>query len=236
MASPKVSKMILSVIPIFWAFQAQLAFARHIPLFERSVDTPDTVYCGGLEEATIFTYDDVDDGGPGIILQDNDNNLDQPHYYFLYENSRDTHPWKYTLLTPGAQIFLSLCPTFQGRLVRGNPHINLDGGAHNLGTWVELSLEGPPSPNGWADRVSTGFTGDLLTGAPAAVLRGKDDGSLAIAKTVGERASDAAREYELSLLDPMRDATIVEEYTPAIGSGNGRFVVEALNRLDDEEG
>ncbi|KAB5522112.1 hypothetical protein GE09DRAFT_1195236 [Coniochaeta sp. 2T2.1] len=216
------------------------AFARHITGLERPVDTTDTIYCGGLEEPTIFTYGDVDDGGPGIILQDNDNNLEQPHYYFLYENSRDTHPWKYTLVHPHLPLtFRFLLPL---TLPEANPrHPNLPLPLPNL---PRPPRPGAPSTNGWADisllqgcdgaatvaaldgsGVSTGFTGDLLTGAPAAVLRGKDDGSLAIAKTVGERASDAAREYELSLLDPMRDASIVEEYKPAIGSGNGRFVV-----------
>lgn len=73
--------------------------------------------------------------------------------------------------------------------------------------------------------VSTGFTGDLITGAPVAVLRTKDDGSAAIAKTVGEYASAAARDYELSLLDPTKNASILQEYQPAIKSQNGRFLV-----------
>ena len=109
---------------------------------------------------------------------------------------------------------------------------------------MEISLEGPPSTNAWADvsllegcdgaatvaatdnsGVSTGFTGDLITGAPAAVLRSKHDGSVAIAKTVGEGASDAARDYELSLLDPTKNASIVDQYKPAIKTENGRFVV-----------
>lgn len=109
---------------------------------------------------------------------------------------------------------------------------------------MELSLEGPPSKAGWADisllegcdgaatvasadnsGVSMGFTGDLITGAPAAVLWTKDNGSPAIAKTVGERASDAARDYELALLDPTKNASIVDQYTPAIKSLKGRFLV-----------
>jgi len=122
--------------------------------------------------------------------------------------------------------------------------MNLDGRVHNLGTWVELSLEGPPSTNAWADisllegcdgaatvaamdnsNVSTGFVGDLITGAPVAVLRTKTNGAVAIAKTVGEGRSDAARDYELSLLDPTKNASIVDQYKPAIKSGNGRFLV-----------
>ncbi|OIW34232.1 hypothetical protein CONLIGDRAFT_650810 [Coniochaeta ligniaria NRRL 30616] len=232
-------ELVLWVVPLLWALYAPLALA-----LERPVETPGSVYCGSLDEATVFTYGDVDDGGPGFVLRDSDVNVQQPHYYFLYENSRDTHPWKYALLNPGTEVFISLCPTFAGRLVRGNPTFNLDGKVHNLGTWVELSLEGPPSANGWADvsllegcdgaatiaamdnsGVSTGFAGDLITGAPVAVLRSKDDRSPAIAKTVGEGASDAAMDYELSLLDPMKNASIVDQYKPAIKSQTGRFLV-----------
>lgn len=141
-------------------------------------------------------------------------------------------------------MFISFCPTFQGRLVRGNPQYNLDGKVHNLGTWVELSLEGPPSTRAWGDisllegcdgaatvaatdnsNVTTGFTQDMITGAPAAVMRAKDDGSPAIAKTVGQFASDAARDYELSLLDPMKNASIIDQYKPTIKTDNGRFEV-----------
>lgn len=129
-------------------------------------------------------------------------------------------------------------------MVRGNPAYNLDGGVHNLGTWVELSLEGPPSAAAWGDisllqgcdgaatvaamdgsGISTGFTQDMITGAPAVVLMTKADGSVAIAKTVGEGANEAAREYELSLLDPMKNASIIAQYTPVIESRNGRFLV-----------
>ncbi len=42
---------------------------------------------------------DIDSGGPGVLLRDLDfANLKQSHYYFLYENDRDDHPWKYTLV------------------------------------------------------------------------------------------------------------------------------------------
>lgn len=49
---------------------------------------------------TIFPAGDIDDGGLGILLRDQDytNNL-QAHYFFLYENARDTQPWKYTLVS-----------------------------------------------------------------------------------------------------------------------------------------
>ena len=42
---------------------------------------------------------DLDTGGPGVFLKDLDYvNTWQGHYYFFYENGRDDHPWKYTLV------------------------------------------------------------------------------------------------------------------------------------------
>jgi hypothetical protein len=147
-------------------------------------------------------------------------------------------------LNPGFEVFISVCPTFQGRLVRGSQTMNLDGGVHNLGTWVELSFEGPPSTQAWAsvsllqgcDGAATvaaldgrgkmvGFTQDIVHCAPKEALTAKSDGSMVIQKTVGDGASGVARDYELSMLDPMTNASIVEQYTPAIGSHTGRFAV-----------
>ena len=74
------------------------------------------VHCGNLTQPTIFTgrdkpndallialtFDkegDSDDGGFGVVIHDLDyTNRDQEHYYFFYENGRDNHPWKYTLV------------------------------------------------------------------------------------------------------------------------------------------
>lgn len=85
--------------------------------------------------------------------------------FFLIENSRDTHPWKYlhvsccpsslwcydgTLENPntnryfkvpsGARRFVQVCDTWQGRIMRGTPQVNTDGNVHNLGTWIESSV------------------------------------------------------------------------------------------------
>ena len=49
-------------------------------------------------------------------------------------------------LHPGAEVFISVCPTFAGRVVRGDPIYSLNRTLqNNLGTWIELSWEGPPT-------------------------------------------------------------------------------------------
>lgn len=72
---------------------------------------------------------------------------------------------------------------------------------------------------------ATGFDHDIITGAPSVVLTTKKDGSVAIAKTVGDGANIAAKEYELTLLSPTTQASIVNAYKPVIGSRNARFNV-----------
>ena len=43
--------------------------------------------------------DDPGIDGPGVLMRDMDySNTCKPHYYFLYENGQDDHPWKYTLV------------------------------------------------------------------------------------------------------------------------------------------
>ncbi|KAK3320141.1 hypothetical protein B0T19DRAFT_404665 [Cercophora scortea] len=175
---------------------------------------------------------DYDDGGPGIIMRDLDfSNRRQGHYYFFYENNRDSHPWKYVLLQPGTQVFMSVCPTFTGRIVRGNPTYNLDGSAlHNLGTWIEGDVSLLEGCDGAAllaatdgSGVMTGFSDDIITGAPYAALAAKSDGSVTLAKTVGDDASWVATQYELGLLDPTTQAFIVQAYKPVIATRNGRW-------------
>ncbi|KAK0725066.1 hypothetical protein B0H67DRAFT_480548 [Lasiosphaeris hirsuta] len=195
-------------------------------------------------DANSVVAGDFDDGGPGVIMHDLDyTNRRQPHFYFFYENNQDDHPWKYTVLQPGAQIFISVCPTFAGRIVRGNPAYNLNSSIqHNLGTWVEISWEAPPSTRSWGDvsllegcdgaallastdgsGVITGFSINILTGAPYAALASKSDGSVVLAKTVGDEANFEATQYELGLLDPTTQAFIVQSYKPVIVTTNGRW-------------
>ncbi|KAK4175777.1 hypothetical protein QBC36DRAFT_240320 [Triangularia setosa] len=174
-------------------------------------------------------------------------NTRQNHYYFFYENARDEAPWKYTLLHPGKTIFISVCPTFSGRIVRGSPHDNLDGTAkHNLGTWIEVAWEAQgnaTASNSTAGDVSllegcdggvvmlatdgsgvvTGFSRNILKEAPEAALARKTGGSLVLDKTVGPEANQEAMKWELKMLDPLREAFIVQDIKPVIVTENGRW-------------
>ncbi|KAI0870565.1 hypothetical protein GGS24DRAFT_492907 [Hypoxylon argillaceum] len=172
----------------------------------------DIQYCGGLDDPAIATTGD-DEGGPGFWITNHD---DSPEVkYFLYENSRDEHPWKYLSLPIGSTAFVSVCPTWQGRVVRGIPEINLDGKVHNLGTWFKSSI----APNGWIWGDISFLEGcdgggsvaatddsyvirkcytDLLTGAPPSALTTKQTGTKALAKLVGDSPNQAAKDWELS--------------------------------------
>ncbi|KAK0669210.1 hypothetical protein QBC41DRAFT_392237 [Cercophora samala] len=180
-------------------------------------------------------------------------NTRQKHYFFLYENARDETPWKYTLLHPGETVFISVCPTFSGRIVRGSLVENLDGTAkHNLGTWVEVAWElqeNATAPNStaiatrsWGDvsllegcdggvvmlatdgsDVVTGFSRNIVKAAPEGALARKTSGRLVLGKTVGPEANEEAMRWELKLLDPLREAFIVQDIKPVIVTENGRW-------------
>ncbi|KAK4653046.1 hypothetical protein QC762_504575 [Podospora pseudocomata] len=210
-----------------------------------------TFTCGSRSDTPIYTLGDVDDGGPGVTMRDADySNTHQNHYYFLYENARDETPWKYTLLHPGETVFISVCPTFSGRIVRGRLDENLDGTArHNLGTWIEVAWEAQDnttasnsSTRSWGDvsllegcdggavmlatdgsGVVTGFSRNILREAPEGALARKANGSLVLGKTVGSEANEEAMRWELKVLDPLREAFIVEDVKPVIVTENGRW-------------
>ena len=146
-------------------------------------------------------------------------------------------------LRPGESVFVSVCDTFAGRVVRGNPNFNLDCMINsNLGTWIELSWEWRPSTKSWGDvsllegcdgaavllatdrsGSSTGFSDNILAGAPFSALSNKPDGSLALAKTVGKTANYVALQYELGILDPRTQAFIIQTSKPVIATSNGRW-------------
>ncbi|KAK3384929.1 hypothetical protein B0H63DRAFT_501112 [Podospora didyma] len=178
--------------------------------------------CGNYSKSAIFTTGDYDDGGPGVVMRDLDYpNRRQGHYYFFYENDCDDHAWKYTLLKPGVEVFISVRPSFAGRIVRGNPIDSLDGTAlHNLGTWVEGYDGAAVLSSTDGSGVVTGFSENILMGA---TLTNKSDGSTVLGKTVGDEANFATAQYELGLLDPTTQAFIVQAYKPMIATTNGRW-------------
>ncbi|KAI1188488.1 hypothetical protein F5B17DRAFT_439593 [Nemania serpens] len=236
---------------IWWSL---LRFAQCLP----AGDTPNTIapngrvtnhevtttnadiqYCGALNDSTIMTTgDDEDEDGPGFWITNRDNSSDVK--YFLYENSRDEHPWKYLSIPIGTTAFVSVCKTWQGRVVRGTPEVNLDGQVHNLGTWFASSI----GPNGWmwgdisfqegcdgggsvaATDWSYGIRlcyEDLLTGAPPAALATKQTGTKVLAKTVGDKPNQAARDWELSKCSPSQMWINGNIDGPVIKSTNGRL-------------
>lgn len=71
--------------------------------------------------------------------------------------------------------------------------------------------------------ILTGFTADILMGAPSSALAYKADGGVALAKTVGDGANMVAQAYELGLLNPMTEAFILEACKPVVLSSNGRW-------------
>ncbi|KAI0116390.1 hypothetical protein GGR51DRAFT_315779 [Nemania sp. FL0031] len=205
--------------------------------YEDAAISLDIQYCGGLDDPAIATTGDEEDG-PGFWITNHDDSSEVK--YFLYENSRDQHPWKYLSLPVGATAFVSVCNTWQGRVVRGIPEVNLDGEVHNLGTWFKSSI----GPNGsiWGDiSFLEGCDGggsvaatdgsdllrkcyaDLLTGVPPSALAAKQTGTKILAKLVGDTPNQAAKDWELSQCSA--DEVWINDNIngPVIQSGNGRL-------------
>ncbi|KAI1854403.1 hypothetical protein JX265_012437 [Neoarthrinium moseri] len=193
-------------------------------------------YCGEKGAPAIHTTGDPETG-PGFWITNNDGMTGN---YFLYENSRDEHPWKYLTLDNGARRFVQVCPTWQGRVVRGTPAVNQDGKAHNLGTWAKSSvdsngvmwgdvsfLEGSDGAAGvrTADGSNRlhGCTADLFAGAPAAALVAKGSGAQVLDKIVGDAPNAAARAWMMSKCSA--DEIYMEDNppNPVLASYNGRM-------------
>ncbi|KAJ2993023.1 hypothetical protein NUW58_g1973 [Xylaria curta] len=151
-----------------------------------------------------------------------------------------TNRCNYIKLPVGATAFVSVCQTWQGRVVRGIPEVNLDGGVHNLGTWFKSSI----SPNGWiwgdisflegcdgggsvaatdGSNASRKCHEDLLTGAPSSAFATKQTGTKALAKLVGDTPNEIARDWELSKCSAGEVWIDEDNSDPVIKSTNGRL-------------
>ncbi|KAK6200771.1 hypothetical protein LQW54_009575 [Pestalotiopsis sp. IQ-011] len=193
-------------------------------------------YCGKDQKAPIYTTGDPE-VGPGFWITNNDGVKGD---YFIYENSRDNHPWKYITIDNGARSFIQICSTFQGHVVRGTTATNLDNKVHNLSTWAVANvdaagavwgaisfLEG--SDGGGSVRATDGTqqrrecVADVLDGAPAAALAPKGSGAMVLNKVVGEGASVDAMHWMLAKCSA--DQVYMEEPgpNPVIKSDNGRL-------------
>ncbi|KAI6081174.1 hypothetical protein F4821DRAFT_249938 [Hypoxylon rubiginosum] len=151
---------------------------------------------------------------------------------------------KYVTLSAGQSAFISLPDGFQGRIVRGTTDVNLDGQPHTLGTWLEIGFDSNGSGKGYADvslirgcdgavsvsaldgtGAATGFSQNVLSGAPADALDAKDSGAKVIKATEGLLSAivNVSRDYLANLLG--YDKAYIDDYhgNPVISSSNQRF-------------
>lgn len=143
----------------------------------------------------------------------------------------------------GKRAFVSVCRTFQGRVVRGTTDINLDEKSHNLGTWFQATvalhtgslwggisfLEGCDGGGSMSTtdgtNVTHGCIEDLLTHAPGSALATKDSNVKVLDKLVGKGANAEAKAWELSLCSPDEVYIDTENHTPNLKSDNGQLEV-----------
>ncbi|CAJ2511185.1 Uu.00g068100.m01.CDS01 [Anthostomella pinea] len=200
-------------------------------------DTANITYCGDAGAATILTGGDPEEG-PGFWITNNDD--DPKVRYFLYENSRDDHAWKYLMIPQGGRAFVKVCDTWQGHVVRGTEAVNFKREVHNLGTWFVSNVD----ENGimWGDvsflqgcdgggsvkatdgsGVSRVCLQDMLAGAPAEALATKATGTQALARIVGDGANQAARAWGMSKCSPNEVWLDNLNSNSVISSANGRL-------------
>ncbi|RGP81509.1 hypothetical protein FLONG3_378 [Fusarium longipes] len=189
---------------------------------------------------------DVDHGQPGIILTADygDDNL---RWFMVYQNAIDFKPYRAMKIPSNATVFIDLtssCRTFAGRLVRGSD-INFDGGAHNLGTWVELSwasypfayggisvIEGNDGPvlfhSEDANTPVMGFSKNIIPTAPKECRETKDSGGMALKPTDKNGYDEATRKFTKRALRT-RNVSIDNNYTATTMSHNGRFRIKFIH-------
>ncbi|KAI0481155.1 hypothetical protein GGR56DRAFT_672193 [Xylariaceae sp. FL0804] len=217
------------------------SLAHCAPIQERQIQ-----FCASADQPTIVTYGDAVTG-TGVYITNND--VDPNVKYFFYENTRDDHPLKYLDIPIGSTAFVQVCSTFQGRIQRGTPAVNLDGQPHLLGTWVEFSISAGSlyadvsflqGADGGAQITTTdgtdlsrGCTANLLTGAPAAALRVNDAGN-AVVDTIVDSSYAAgnavAKAWLLQQCGADDDQVFIQDPNVAgesiIDSTNGRLAVQ----------
>ncbi|KAH9884552.1 hypothetical protein F4778DRAFT_787660 [Xylariomycetidae sp. FL2044] len=198
-------------------------------------------YCADADQPTVLTTGDPEDG-PGVWITNND--VDPNVKYFVYENLRDTHPWKYLDVPQGNRAFVQLCPTFQGRIVRGTPAFELNGQADDLGTWIEITISGGTAwgdisflqgADGGARLTATDgsawarecVTENLLSGAPAEALVRDVDGNLVVDVVEDKpwRAGNRAARTWLESRCLALEVFIHPGNVAVISSANGRFEI-----------
>ncbi|KAI0005807.1 hypothetical protein F4779DRAFT_597255 [Xylariaceae sp. FL0662B] len=200
------------------------------------------IFCRRESQKPIYTAGDEDTGGHSILLWNFDptNHNGNGTMFYLYESDHDFVPYKYIIIPPWQSAFVAVCPTFRGRVVRGD-YSNLNGKKHLLGTWAEMNWHADGSA--WGDisilqgndgaaiiqsldgsQDIRGFTLDLLFRAPINAWAQKPSGSWCLDKIIGADANNVAKNWETQFLDP-RNVYLVDNIDPVIYSDNGRFQV-----------
>jgi len=134
-----------------------------------------------------------------------------------------------------------VCPTWQGRVVRGTPEVNFDGNPHTFGTFFESAMAsdggiygdmsflrgcdggGKITATDGSD-MTRGCVADLLNGAPESAQATKDTGSRILDQVIGDKSNEAAKDWELSKCDPnMVWIDPNNNGGPVMASQNGRL-------------
>ncbi|KAK7908985.1 hypothetical protein PG985_014863 [Apiospora marii] len=206
------------------------------------------IYCHNETQPPIYFTSQPDTGGPGVYILNGDpvrHGAADGTMYFFYENDHDFVPYLWTVIPPGGAVFVTPCPTFEGRIVRGDAS-NFDGTKHLLGTWTELSwnrngtawgdvslLEGNDGPvliqalddDAGGGGKYKGFSIDVLSDAPAGAWAQKPgSGSWCLDKITSEGGNGVTRAWETRFLDP-NSVYLEDSVNPVINSNNGRFAV-----------
>ncbi|KAI1799610.1 hypothetical protein F4811DRAFT_565412 [Daldinia bambusicola] len=219
--------------------------SRHHWYNDSQVPSDPQIFCHNESQSPIYTVADEDLGGPGVLLWNYDptnHGATNGTMFIFYESNHDFVPYKYITIPPWSSAFVAVCPTFRGRIVRGDM-TNFDGQKHLLGTWVEINWHANGSRNAWGDisllqgndgaamiqsldglARERGFTMDLLSNAPANVMAQKASGSWCLDKIIGPGANNATKEWEKQFLDPW-NVYLEDGIDPVINSENGRFQV-----------
>ncbi|KAF5711845.1 hypothetical protein FMUND_8791 [Fusarium mundagurra] len=189
---------------------------------------------------------DLDIGQPGITLETAYDD-GTPRWFVVYQNGMDVKPYRAMKVSSNTTVFVDLttwCPTFSGRLVRGND-INFDGGAHNLGTWAEVNWQSYPLVYGGVSVIEGndgpillqsedpntpygGFTEDIIPRAPKECRAKKDSGGMALKPTDKDGYDEATRKLTKQQLDNHK-VSIDKTYTATVMSHNGRFKIVFLH-------
>lgn len=72
----------------------------------------------------VFTWGDDDNGGPGVFITNAD--IKNWQAFYVYHDTCDSIPFKYTWIPAGSTQFVSLPALFEGRISRGNDEVGSD--------------------------------------------------------------------------------------------------------------